>query len=284
MASWDGLRNRYLPISPVTNGHFAQRRKAEQKCCQGQTGRREETRRNKTFGFVEITDDYTIRMTNDSGIARLPIAQLSEADFQKYGFRKNRSKDGRFWYERKEALKSSQEGPKPKNNTKSESVAEIRSPKCGISALHRGLQKTLASKSEAVANSPGEESEISDVPFSPMFSEPGLGGPLPQAWPSLGRPAIQSAPGASGLRRRYDDRCLFESIPECAASRLSKPLSNCLRVWTHEFWSKIIAREGGEGPFSRPWLSLSDATLTHYRTPFPRGGDRSLARALVFRP
>ena len=77
----------------------------------------------KLFGFIEITDDYTIRMTNDLGIARLPIAQLSEADFQKYGFRKNRSKDGRFWYERKEALKSSQEGPKPKKNTKSGSLS-----------------------------------------------------------------------------------------------------------------------------------------------------------------
>ena len=66
----------------------------------------------KLFGFVEITDDYTIRITNESGIARLPIAQLSEADFQKYGFGKNRSQDGRFWYERKEALKTSEENPK----------------------------------------------------------------------------------------------------------------------------------------------------------------------------
>ena len=154
----------------------------------------------KLFGFIEITDDYTIRMTNDSGIARLPIAQLSEADFQKYGFRKNRSKDGRFWYERKEALKSSQEGPKPKNNTKSESVAEIRLAEiAAFQPFIAAYEKTLASKSEAVANSPGEESEISDVPFRPMFSEPGLGGPLPQAWPSLGRSAIQSAPGTSGL-------------------------------------------------------------------------------------
>ncbi len=98
----------------------------------------------KLFGFVEITDDYTIRITNESGIARLPIAQLSEADFQKYGFRKNRSQDGRFWYERKEALKTSEENPK------STKQCHVRAKVCcgnprgrnhGISTLHRGLRK-----------------------------------------------------------------------------------------------------------------------------------------------
>ncbi|MET0252940.1 MAG: hypothetical protein ABW214_02795, partial [Terrimicrobiaceae bacterium] len=52
----------------------------------------------RLFGFVEVTDDYTIRITNDSGITRLPITQLGDADFQKYGFQKDRSKDGRLWY------------------------------------------------------------------------------------------------------------------------------------------------------------------------------------------
>ena len=61
----------------------------------------------KYFGLVEVTDDYTIRITNDAGISRLPITQLVDTDFQKYGFQKDRSKDGRFWYERKEALKDS---------------------------------------------------------------------------------------------------------------------------------------------------------------------------------
>ena len=63
----------------------------------------------KQFGFVEITDDYTIRVSNDSGIIRLPIAELGDADFRKYGFKKDRSKDGRFWYEWKEALKELKE-------------------------------------------------------------------------------------------------------------------------------------------------------------------------------
>jgi hypothetical protein len=39
---------------------------------------------SKLFGFVQITDDYTIRVTNDWGIIRLPIAKLGDADFQKY--------------------------------------------------------------------------------------------------------------------------------------------------------------------------------------------------------
>ena len=104
----------------------------------------------KLFGFVEITDDYTIRITNDSGIARFPIAQLSEADFQKYGFRKNRSQDGRFWYERKEALKTSEENPKSQNNATSgrKSVAEIRVAEItAFQPFIAAYEKTLASKS-----------------------------------------------------------------------------------------------------------------------------------------
>ena len=64
----------------------------------------------KRSGFIKVMDDYTIRITNDSGITRLPIAQLGESDFQEYGFRKSRATDGRFWYERKEALISSERG------------------------------------------------------------------------------------------------------------------------------------------------------------------------------
>ena len=60
----------------------------------------------KFFGIVEVTDDYTIRVSNDSGVTRLPISQLGDADFKKYGLNKDRSKDGRLWYERKEALEN----------------------------------------------------------------------------------------------------------------------------------------------------------------------------------
>ena len=42
----------------------------------------------KFFGIVEVTDDYTIRVSNDLGVTRLPISQLGDADFKKYGLTK----------------------------------------------------------------------------------------------------------------------------------------------------------------------------------------------------
>jgi hypothetical protein len=176
----------------------------------------------RLFGFIEVTDDYTIRITNDSGITRVPISQLGDADFQQYGFQKDRSKDGRFWYERKEALQSSEEDSKSAGDQKSgeRSPVEIRLGE--ISAFQpfiAAYEKTFASKSseKSVAQSkPEEKSDKSDAPFRPMFSDPGLGGPLPQPLSGLGssviepvsaiQPAvsgggqvIQSATGAAGL-------------------------------------------------------------------------------------
>ena len=156
----------------------------------------------KFFGFVEITDDYTIRITSSSGIARLPIAQLSDADFQKYGFRKDRSKDGRFWYERKEALKSSEEDSRPQKNAKADrqSVAEIRLAEISaFQPLIAAYEETLAiaSTEKGAATSNPEKPEAYDTPFRPMFSEPSLRGSLNQGWRSLGSSAVPSAPGAS---------------------------------------------------------------------------------------
>ena len=118
---------------------------------------------SKLFGFVEITDDYTIRITNDSGIIRLPIAELGDTDFQKYGFKKDRSKDGRFWYERKEALKEAKEDPKSEKEAKSgeKSNAEIRLAE--ISAFQpfiAAYEKTLApqnSEKSSTTNKSGED-------------------------------------------------------------------------------------------------------------------------------
>jgi hypothetical protein len=176
----------------------------------------------KLFGIVEITDDYTIRITSDSGITRLPIAQLGDADFQKYGFQKDRSKDGRFWYERKEALKSSEEDPESKKNATSDGQAPIEIRLSEISAFQpfiAAYEKTVASKNSeksTAASKPDATTSGSDTPFRPMFSEPGLGGPLPQPLsglssspmqpPSAIQPAvpggtqiIQSAAGSTGL-------------------------------------------------------------------------------------
>ena len=91
------------------------------------------------------------------GIIRLPIAQLGDNDFQKYGFQKDRAKDGRFWYERKEALKSSeedQESETPPEESRlcrdknlSKPPVEIRlSEISAFQPLIAAYEKTLASK------------------------------------------------------------------------------------------------------------------------------------------
>jgi hypothetical protein len=184
------------------------------------------------FGFVEVTDDYTIRITNDAGITRVPIAQLGDTDFQKYGFQKDRGNDGRFWYERQEALSSTQTDPdatetdpnsaetNPDANENSRSpsktIAEIRLAEISaFQPLIAAYEKTLASKDSkktAPTSKPKDEPDASDLPFRPLFSEPGLGGPLPQPFslgsspvsglqPSVpsGSGIIQSATGAAGL-------------------------------------------------------------------------------------
>lgn len=149
----------------------------------------------KLFGLVEITDDYTIRVTNESGISRLPIAQLDDADFQKYGFQKDRSKDGRFWYERKEALESSEENPKAEGDRKSGEKAPVEIRLAEVSAFQpfiAAYEKTLASKKdEKPTATRAAGPDTSDIPFRPMFSEPGLGGPLPEPFSALGSSAVQ---------------------------------------------------------------------------------------------
>jgi len=152
----------------------------------------------KLFGVVEITDDYTIRIASDSGITRLPLAQLGDADFQKYGFQKDRSKDGRFWHERKEALESSKEDPESKKNASSEGKAPVEIRLSEISAFQpfiAAYEKTLSAKKsekKATATNNGK-SDTSDIPFRPMFSEPGLGGPLRQPLSGLSSSAMQPA-------------------------------------------------------------------------------------------
>ena len=152
----------------------------------------------KLSGFVEVTDDYTLRITNDSGITRVPIAQLGDSSFARYGFRKDRTKDGRFWYERKEALKFSEEKPKSKADAKSGDKSAVETQLNAISAFQPVIatyEKILSSKNseKATAKSkPAATGDGSDVPFRPMFSEPGLGGPLPQPFRYEESSAIQS--------------------------------------------------------------------------------------------
>jgi hypothetical protein len=163
----------------------------------------------KFFGIVEVTDDYTIRVSNDAGITRLPIAQLGDADFTKYGLNKDRSKDGRLWSERKEALEDSPAGNQSGQESKSNgnSVAEIRLGEIGaFQPVIAAYEKTLGSKkSEKPAEgstNPGEKSTApektsgSDTPFTPMFSQPGTGS-LAEPFTGLGSSALQPISGAA---------------------------------------------------------------------------------------
>ena len=156
----------------------------------------------KLFGFVEITDDYTIRVSNDWGIIRLPIAELGDADFRKYGFKKDRSEDGRFWYERKEALK---EDPKSKNEAKSGEKSTVEIQLAEISAfqpLIAAYEKTLPpkeSEKSSITSKPGDNGQTSSLPFRPMFSQPRVGNLSPQTLSRSGYSGIQSVANAVEL-------------------------------------------------------------------------------------
>jgi hypothetical protein len=158
----------------------------------------------KFFGIVEVTDDYTIRIANDSGVTRLPIAQLGDADFKKYGLNKDRSKDGRLWYERKEALEESQaDNQSAKDSkTKDNSVVEIRLGEIAafqpvISAYEKTLGSKKSEKSTGGPVNPNEKASGSETPFTPMFSQPGMAGPLAEPFTGLGSSALQPISGAT---------------------------------------------------------------------------------------
>jgi hypothetical protein len=176
----------------------------------------------KFFGIVEVTDDYTIRVSNNSGITRLPIAQLGDADFKKYGLSKDRSNDGRLWYERKEALESSEKESEtskkesePSKDTKSNegSVIEIRLGEIeAFQPVIAAYEKTLGSKKSDKAaagsksaedsknpeeKSTASETPSSETPFTPMFSQPGMAGSLVEPFTGFGSSALQPASGAA---------------------------------------------------------------------------------------
>ena len=158
----------------------------------------------KFFGIVEVTDDYTIRVSNDSGVTRLPISQLGDADFKKYGLNKDRSKDGRLWYERKEALENSQTENQASKDSKSNgnSLVEIRLGEIAafqpvISAYEKTLGSKKSEKSAAGSTNPEEKAKGSDTPFTPMFSQPGMPGSFAEPFTGLGSSALQPISGAA---------------------------------------------------------------------------------------
>lgn len=150
----------------------------------------------KLFGIVEITDDYTIRISSDTGLQKIPIALLSQEDFEKYAKTKDRSQDGRLWSERKDAL----EDNKSQNKEKSADI-EIRLGE--ISAFQPAIdayEKTLADKKKPSENpGSGAESTSLQAPVQSLFSGPGttLGGvPGTGAAGSVIAPAISTGAGA----------------------------------------------------------------------------------------
>jgi len=159
----------------------------------------------KVFGIIEITDDYTIRITTDTGITKLPLAALSEGDFEKFTKGKDRSQDGKLWSDRKDALTAQQN--KPGGDT---SAIEIPLGKlAGFQSLIDSYQKSHPDKG---ANNPADSakpptdasSATSSVPTQKLFSGgPGdtVIGPAMETATSLAKPitsAVGTATGAAG--------------------------------------------------------------------------------------
>lgn len=178
------------------------------------------------IGKVEVVDDYTIRISSDSGILNIPIALLGEKDFQKYGFQngKDRSSDGRLWYERKQALEKERQGEsedadslseaKPKSSQNKNEIEISLSQIQAFQPVIELYEQTLASskKSEEPASTrrmePPQETPshtasrkqerlmFPAAPGSPFSS--GMATPLQPAV-SAGASAVQSATDVPGL-------------------------------------------------------------------------------------
>lgn len=145
----------------------------------------------KIFGVIEITDDYTIRISNDTGIKNLPIASLSQSDFLTYSGNKDRSQDGRLWSERQNALKdASQENQDPKKSEEFEiRLAELAPFQPVIAAY----EKLRPPKDEKSGTSPGLSSSSPSSTLH-MFTGPGsLNVPNAPFGAGLGQKALEPA-------------------------------------------------------------------------------------------
>lgn len=132
----------------------------------------------KSIGLIEITDDYTIRVTSDTGLQKIPLAMLSESDFRKFGFSQDRSKDGRFWSERQDALEAeknsdAQPGAPKKDNAALElRLAEV----AAFQPLIDAYEKTVADQKSSTPQKPdGNNSATSTTPMNNLFGQSGMG-------------------------------------------------------------------------------------------------------------
>lgn len=137
----------------------------------------------KSFGLIEITDDYTIRVTSDTGLQKIPIAMLSESDFRKFGFTRDRGKDGRFWSERQDALEAekkdgeAQPGEKKKDHAALEvRLAEIAAFQPFIDAYEKTVADKKSSTPENKATDKAPTSTTAgSSPMNKIFSQSGMG-------------------------------------------------------------------------------------------------------------
>lgn len=169
------------------------------------------------FGIVTLTDDYTLKISNDSGIMKIPLAVLGESDFKKFGLQKDRSKDGRLWSERKDALeeqkKADEAGDGEKSASNDNSAIEIQLGEIAvfqpiISAFEMtqtGKKKHEGDKAEASDAESENKAQGAEEPGRKLFSGPGnIGNFVPFSGPgssfaqpvmSVGGSAVQSAAG-----------------------------------------------------------------------------------------
>ncbi len=174
------------------------------------------------FGIVTLTDDYTLKISNDSGIMKIPLALLGESDFKKFGLQKDRSKDGRLWSERKDALEEEKkEGEDKKPASKDNSAIEIQLGEIAVfQPLISAYEMTQTDKKKSEgdkAETPDKEGKEgkeqgSEEPGRKLFSGPGnIGNFLPFNGPgsSFAQPVISA--GGSALQSAGG---LAPSLPE----------------------------------------------------------------------
>jgi hypothetical protein len=152
------------------------------------------------FGLVILTDDYTLKVSNDSGILNIPLALLGEKDFQKYSGKKDRQNDGRLWSERQDALEK-EKSEKPEKSA----VIEVHLREIAVfQPVISAYEMTLASKASPSPAKEGrqtseKEGASSDVKlFSgpnalPVVPFSGQGSSFARPAVSAGASVIQSA-------------------------------------------------------------------------------------------
>ncbi|CAN5574221.1 hypothetical protein BH09VER1_BH09VER1_31530 [soil metagenome] len=156
------------------------------------------------FGKVELTDDYTLKVSSDSGIQKIALAMLGEPDFKKYGFSKDRSQDGRFWSERQGAVSDQQKTDDAKGDKSKVDKSQLEISLADLipfQPLIASYQKDNPKKDDSNSDQKDKTASTggTQLPFTPLFSQPGMSS-LPTAPLSgLGTGAgLPSAPG-SGL-------------------------------------------------------------------------------------